>query len=232
MPLLAIESAFLHKDSVKQQLYLQEIETLQAGVKNAQKSKFDKSLQLSTIVITSFAVFQMEEFKTTLTEEGIVWTNEDFFLKVLGWQKSFAYKMLKAGKLQAEKPEVVDGFKVKCNAAERAGETANRTIEGLLSFAKQLEQSNIVGGEGEEGDGDAEEPTVTRPKAVFTLAWKRDSGNVAVRIMPDGQFLSSNNEQEILDAIAFLQYAIDNYSENSAPIVPSTPIEDDNDSPF
>lgn len=205
--LLAIESAFLQNAAVRTAINLSAIETLNTGIKNAKKQKFDKSVELSELVLKAMLWFTSDEGVNTLTAEGIAWTNEDIFSKVFGWQKSFAYKMLKTGKLQAEKPEIVVKFKRDCTIAENNGDDAERTIEGLLKYAKALEQqAEGEDGEGAGGEGDgADNPSVTRERAIFTLSWKNDIKNVAVRVTESGELKTTNTADEIASAIAFLQ---------------------------
>lgn len=205
--LLAIESAFLQNAAVRQAINLSAIETLNNGIKNAKKQKFDKSVELSELVLKAMLWFTSEEGVNTLVAEGISWTSEDIFNKVFGWQKSFAYKMLKVGKLQEVKPEVITKFKRDCTIAENNGDDANRTVEGLLQYAKALEQRAAQAEEGEEGEGEEGEgaPSVTREKAIFVLTWKNDVKNVAVRVTESGELKTTNNAAEIQAAIEFLQ---------------------------
>jgi hypothetical protein len=200
--LLAIESAFLQNAAVRQAINLSAIETLNLGIKNAKKQKFDKSVELSVLVLKAMLWFTSEEGVNTLTSEGIAWTAEDVFKKVFGWQKSFAYKMLKVGKLQQGKPEVITKFKRDCTIAENNGDVAERTIEGLLKYAKALEQQAAQCDESEEGEGT---PSVTREKAIFVLTWKNDGTNVSVRVTESGELKTTNNAAEIQAAIEFLQ---------------------------
>lgn len=190
--LLAIETAFLNNAEVRTALNLTEIRTIQRGITNAKKKKFDQTLTLSALVVKAFEWFSSEQGKAKLNEEGLSWSNEEFFNKVFGWQKSFSYKVLKAGKLPTE---VVDTFKVKCDELERQGEEPNRSLEGLLKFAKQVESG------GEEGGGQEVE---TRAQAIFTLAFKHPEGNIAVRIDDAGQVKTTNSREEVMSAVSFL----------------------------
>jgi hypothetical protein len=205
--LLAIESAFLQNATVRQAINLSAIETLNTGIRNAKKQKFDKSVELSELVLKAMLWFTSEEGVNTLTSEGIAWTSEDIFNKVFGWQKSFAYKMLKVGKLQEVKPEVITKFKRDCTIAENNGDDVNRTVEGLLQYAKALEQQAAQGdeSEGEEGEEGEATPSVTREKAIFVLTWKNDVKNVSVRVTESGELKTTNNAEEIKAAIEFLQ---------------------------
>ncbi len=198
--LLSIERSFLALAEVKQALNLQAINTLRRADSNAQKKKFENSLQLAKAVKQSFNWFSSEEGKAKCNEEGISWSNEEFFQKVFGWQKSFSYKLLKVGKLE---DTIVEKFNQKCIEVEARGEEAVRSIENLLKFAKAVEQGNEGGNEGEEG-GEGEAEVETRSATIFTLAFKHPDKNISVRINEAGEIKTTNSRDEIMSAIAFL----------------------------
>jgi hypothetical protein len=197
--LLSIEQAFLNDSEVRQALNLTEIRTIQRGITNAKKKKFDQTLTLSGLVVKAFEWFSSEQGKAKMQEEGLTWSNEEFFNKVFGWQKSFSYKVLKAGKLPSE---VVDTFKAKCDQLEQQGEEPNRSLEGLLKFAKVVEQGN-EGGQGEEGEGEEAE-VETRSATIFTMSFKHPDKNISVRINEAGEVKTTNSRDEIQSAINFL----------------------------
>lgn len=169
--LLTIERAFLSLPQVKQGLKLAEFKTIQRSVENAQKRKFDSTLELSKVVLASFDWFKSAEGQALCSEEGISWTSEEFANKVFGFQKSFFYKLTRAGKLT---DEFIEEFKRKCVELESEGQVPNRTLEGLLKYAKEVEVANTTGGQGEgEGEGkegEGQEAQVsTRPQVVLVL---------------------------------------------------------------
>lgn len=196
--LLAIETAFLSKAEIKQALNLTEVRNLQRTLTNGQKKKFELTLQLSKVVGASVTWFKSEEGKAKCNEEGIKWSTEEFGNKVFGWQKSYFYKVIKASGLEAE---LVETFKAKCDEVEAEGKDANRTLEGLLKFAKQTSEGGATGeGEGE-GEGEA---NVERAETVFTMTYKTSEGNVSVRIDSNNVIKTTNSIAEIEAAIKFL----------------------------
>lgn len=199
--LLTIETAFLSNSAVKQALNLTEIRAIQRTITNGQKKKFLQTLQLSKLVLNTVNWFSSEEGKQICANEGIAWSNEDIANKIFGWQKSFFYKVLKAGKLDSE---VVDNFNTKCDEAEANGQDANRSLEGLLKFAKVLETASNGGGNGEESEGEADASVEIRVPTVFTLSYKTADGNVSVRIDENGKVKTTNTNEEITKAIQFL----------------------------
>lgn len=190
--LLAIESHFLTTANAIEGLKLRELKRLNNADLNATKKKFETSLQLSQIVADGFEWFKSANGKQTMSNEGITWTSEDFALKVYGYQKSFFYKLVKAGTVESTKIEEYKEF-----------EPENRTIEGLLKFIKDGGNSNEDGGK----DGEEFEQSET-PKTIFTLTYKTENGNISVRIDSNNVVKTTNTNDEILQAIAFLQASI------------------------
>ena len=209
--LLSIESSFLNLPQVKQALNLQEIRSVQRTITNAKKKKFEQTLTLSKLVVNAVEWFSSEAGQRACAEEGITWTNEEIGQKVFGWQKSFFYKVLKAGKLQAE---VVDTFTTKCNEAEAQGEDPNRSLEGLLKFAKQVETGTATGGQGESELGDpettGEAQIETRVETILVFTYKGEAGNVSVRIDANGLVKTTNTDEQIREAIAVLNFSLQN----------------------
>ena len=189
--LLQIEQDFLTSSAVTSEINFASIFTAQANADNAQKAKFDKSIKLAEMVAKASAWFDKAETKAQLQDNGIEWDNkETFFQRVFGWQKSFAYKMVKAGNLKIDQGEIVTAFKRHCTAQENAGEGSNRSIAGLLKFAK----------------GDTE--TASRPKALATFSIAKDGLNgdkgVSIRITPEGEIEMSG---EVMDETLKLDVA-------------------------
>lgn len=202
--LLAIERNFLSLNEVSSALSLHEIRLVSRSLTNAKKKKFEQTLVLSKLVVKAVEWFHSEEGKAKCREEGIEWTNEEIGNKVFGWQKSYFYKVVKAGKLQ---PEVIESFVEKCNEIDNSGEEANRSLEGLLKYAKQVENNTEAGGQdGEDGEGEAQ--VETRVATVFTLSFKQEDGNVSVRIDSNGNVKTTNTTEQIQAAIAFLTQSL------------------------
>jgi len=202
--LLAIESSFLNLPEVKQALNLSEIRSVQRTITNAKKKKFEQTLTLSKLVTNVLTWFQSEDGKRKCSEEGITWSNEEIGNKVFGWQKSFFYKVVKAGKLDSE---LIETFKEKCDTAELNGEEPNRSLEGLLKFAKQVETGSQTSGEGEGESGESEPQIETRIETIFELKFKPLDGSRAIALKVDAHAtLKTNNEiSEIEKAIEFLK---------------------------
>lgn len=211
--LLAIETAFLSNANVQQALRLRDIRTAQRTLTNGQKKRFDQTLILSKMVLNAVNWFNSQEGKAVCNEEGISWTNEEIGNKVFGWQKSFFYKVIKAGKLEDTK---VEKFNDLCDQAESRGEDPNRTLEGLLKYAKKSETIAEAGGnEGEEGEEGEETAEVEiRTATIFTLTYKTEGGNVSIRIDEECNIKTTNNITQILESIKYLEDCIGNSNLN------------------
>lgn len=212
--LLQIETSFLNLPQIKTALNLQEIRSVQRTIQNGQKKKFEQTLSLSKLVLGAVNWFASEEGQRVCAEEGIVWNNEAIGLKVFGWQKSFFYKVMKAGKLDEV---VVSTFKAKCDEAEAQGEEPNRSLEGLLKFAKNVHVEGNGGNEGEGGEGEGEGgegETIgveVRVPTIFTMTYKPEGGvNVSIRVDANGVVKTNNEGVQIDEAIAFLKLIMAN----------------------
>jgi len=202
--LLAIESAFLSLPQVKTALNLAEITRVQRGITNAQKQKFSSTMNLAKLAVSVVEWFASPEGQAIAQEEGISWNNEEIGAKVFGWQKSFFYKVLKAGKLDES---IVNEFTAQCDDADRNGLNPDRSLAGLLKFAKSLQSSNAGGSEGEGGGkgGDTETAVAIRPETIFTLSYKRECGTIiAIKVNSNGEAKTENSRAELNQAIWFL----------------------------
>lgn len=189
--LLAIESHFLTTSNAIEGLKLRELRRLTTADLNATKKRFETSLQLSQIVADGFEWYKSTAGKATMSNEGITWNAEEFALKVYGYQKSYFYKLVKAGTVETVKVEEYKVF-----------EPTNRTIEGLLKFIKS-------GGNDADTDGGKDgEETEERPATVLTFTYKTDAGNISVRVDSNGVVKTTNTNEQIFEAIAFLLSSI------------------------
>jgi hypothetical protein len=197
--LLTIEEAFLGMTEVKTALDLSNVKSLQRHLTNGQKKKFDHTLQLSKIVAKGYEWFKTEG-KALLTEYGLEWKADDFAGKVYGWNRSYLFKVVKAGQTEEEK---IETFKTKCDEMEREGKDPNRTLEGFLKWLKQDSeggQGEGEGGEGEEGEAQPE----ARQKAIITFSYKLNGVGIACRMLENGELKTTNTPEELMTALQFL----------------------------
>lgn len=208
--LLSIEQALLSNEAVANGLNLTAIKSALKAEGNAQKQKFTKTLALSKLAVDALAWFKTDEAKAIFAANGVTWTTEDFAAKVFGWQRSYFYKVVKAGTIEADK---VTEFNSLCDQAERQGLTADRTLAGLLKWAKTSAEAEANGQDGDGEDGqEAEASSVARAEVLLTLSFKATlvgaERNVALRVNTDGTAATANTKAEIEQAMALLQAAL------------------------
>jgi hypothetical protein len=187
--LLTIEANFLRLPEIATALQLNEVRSIQRTITNAKKKKFEQSLVLAQHVKTAFEWFKSTEGQARFNEEGITWTAEDFGQKVFGWQKSFFYKMVKVANVPAE---VVESYSA---TADQQGEESQRSVEELLSFAKQVES------------GDAGEVS-ERSANVLTLSFNHPDGKVTLKINEAGEVKVTGERQHLIEAIQFINSSL------------------------
>jgi hypothetical protein len=209
--LLSIEAAFLNQSEIKNALNLNDIKRIQRQITNAHKSKFGHTLSMAKLVVKAEEWFTSEEGKNKMQDAGLSWSKEEFGQKVFGWQKSFFYKVLKAGKLS---DQIIDAFNTKCDEADAQGKDVDRSLAGLLKFAQDFSDVETIINE-ETGEEEISEEAIEnaevqeRVETMFTMSWKNPEGrNVAVRINANGELITRNDASEIAQAVAFLQSAM------------------------
>ena len=209
--LLSIETAFLSQSEIKNALNLNDIKRIQRQITNAHKSKFGHTLTMAKLVVQAEEWFTSEDGKNKMQDAGLSWSKEEFGQKVFGWQKSFFYKVLKAGKLSEQ---IVDAFNTKCDEADAQGKDVDRSLAGLLKFAQDFNDVETIINE-ETGEEEISEEAIEnaevqeRVETIFTMSMKNPEGrNVAVRINANGELITRNDASEIAQAIAFLQSAM------------------------
>ena len=209
--LLSIETAFLSQSEIKNALNLNDIKRIQRQITNAHKSKFGHTLTMAKLVVKAEEWFTSEDGKFKMQDAGLSWSKEEFGQKVFGWQKSFFYKVLKAGKLSEQ---IVDAFNTKCDEADAQGKDVDRSLAGLLKFAQDFNDVETIINE-ETGEEEISEEAIEsaevqeRIETIFTMSMKNPEGrNIAVRINANGELITRNDASEIAQAIAFLQSAM------------------------
>jgi len=209
--LLSIETAFLSQSEIKNALNLNDIKRIQRQITNAHKSKFSHTLTMAKLVVRAEEWFNSEDGKFKMQDAGLSWSKEEFGQKVFGWQKSFFYKVLKAGKLSEQ---IVDAFNTKCDEADAQGKDVDRSLAGLLKFAQDFSDVETIINE-ETGEEEISEEAIEsaevqeRVETIFTMSMKNPEGrNIAVRINANGELITRNDASEIAQAIAFLQSAM------------------------
>ena len=211
--LLEIETGLLGSDAVKEGLQLSKVKSLQKHIKNADRTKFQKQLKLANVMREAKEWFDKDETQLLFADQGIVWSADELADKVFECQKSWMYKCIKASNVAED---VVEIFERQCKHLQDSGEKVKISIESLNQFAKAYaedEYVNVADLQSTETDGVVEDTiadivdedaTETTSDTIFTLSFKTDSGNVSVRYSHSEGLVTTNSNDDILDAIAFL----------------------------
>ena len=211
--LLEIETGLLGSDAVKEGLQLSKVKSLQKHIKNADRTKFQKQLKLANVMREAKEWFDKDETQILFADQGIVWSADELADKVFECQKSWMYKCIKASNVAED---VVEIFERQCKHLQDSGEKVKISIESLNQFANAYaedEYVNVADLQSTETDGVvedtiadivAEDATESTSDTIFTLSFKTDSGNVSVRYSHSEGLVTTNSNDDILDAIAFL----------------------------
>ena len=215
--LLEIETGLLGSDAVKQGLQLTKVKSLQKSIKTAERTKFRKQLEMADLMRQGKEWFDKAETQLLFAEQGIVWSADELADKVFECQKSWMYKCIKASNVSED---VLGVFENQCKHLQDAGESVKISIEALNQFAKAYAEDEDVNVADLQSTADSvvndttaddsvaedttEDATETTSDTIFTLSFKRDSGNVSVRYSHSEGLVTTNSADEIQMAIAFL----------------------------
>ncbi len=215
--LLEIETGLLSSDVVKQGLQLTKVKSLQKSIKTAERTKFRKSLEMATLMRQGKEWFDKPETQLLFAEQGIVWTIDELADKVFELSKSRMYRCIKASNVAED---VVQIFENQCKHLQDAGEKVEISIDALNQFAKAYAEDEDVNVADLQATSDSvvndttaddsvdedttEDATETTSDTIFTLSFKRDSGNVSVRYSHSEGLVTTNSADDIRSAIAFL----------------------------
>lgn len=215
--LLEIETGLLGSDAVKDGLQLTKVKSLQKSIKTAERTKFRKQLEMSTLMRQGKEWFDKPETQLLFADQGIVWSADELADKVFECQKSWMYKCIKASNVAED---VVEIFERQCKHLQDSGERVKISIESLNQFAKayaededvnvadlQATDDSVVNDTTADdmfGEDTTEDATETTSDTIFTLSFKTDSGNVSVRYSHSEGLVTTNSNDDIRNAIAFL----------------------------
>ena len=214
--LLEIETGLLSSDAVKDGLQLAKVKSLQKSIKTAERTKFRKQLEMATLMRQGKEWFDKPETQLLFADQGIVWSADELADKVFECQKSWMYKCIKASNVAED---VVEIFERQCKHLQDAGEKVKISIESLNQFAKAYAEDEDVNVADLQATADSvvedttndsvaedttEDATETTSDTIFTMSFKLQDRNVAVRYSLSDGLVTTNSNDDILDAIAFL----------------------------
>jgi len=221
--LLEIETGLLSSDAVRTGLQLTKVKSLQKSIKTAERTKFRKSLEMATLMRQGKEWFDLPNTQLVFAEQGILWSADELADKVFECDKSWMYKCIKASNVAED---VVEIFERQCKHLQDSGETVKISIVSLNQFAKayaenedvnvaELQSPNQSGLEATSEQSDTEDvneeaPAEATSDTIFTLSFKLQDRNVAVRYSLSDGLVTTNSNDDILDAIGFLQEQLNN----------------------
>lgn len=221
--LLEIETGLLSSDAVKDGLQLTKVKSLQKSIKTAERTKFRKQLEMATLMRQGKEWFDKPETLLLFADQGIVWSSDELADKVFECQKSWMYKCIKASNVAED---VVEIFERQCKHLQDNGEKVKISIESLNQFAKAYAEDEDVNVADLQATADSvvndtttadsvaedttEDTTETTSDTIFTMSFKLQDRNVAVRYSLSDGLVTANSNDDILDAILFLQEQLNN----------------------
>lgn len=220
--LLEIETGILGSSFVQDGLNLSKIKLLQRTQKTEERSRFLKQLHMANLMKAGKEWFDKAETQQYFADNGVTWTSDELADKVFECGKSWMYKCIKASNVDAE---VVDKFKEQCKVLQTDGYKVKVTIEELNKFNSALlidpnaTVSDLMTGtdgvvhdttETSETAETAEDANTNTSDTIFTLSYRLPTyldaaNNVAVRYSVTDGLVTTNSDEEIMLAIAFLK---------------------------
>ena len=164
-------------------------------------SKFNSSVKMAKVVKKSMDFFNSEECQNQLSEEGISWTKEEFFMKLFGWKRAFGYKMLKLAEVHSS---TIRSFVNKMQTLRDNGEDTKETsisVENCLKFVR---------GGGEETNNEPTTPNPTTLQMVCLI----DGMKKKVVVKLNGQIKCDLTDEQLEQQIEVLkQIVLNNQAE-------------------
>jgi hypothetical protein len=160
-------------------LQVESFRKLAVRSRNAMERRFELSLEQAVIIGAAKKWYKSDVGKQMCHVAEIKSVGE-FAEQVYGLKKAMFERLRQVSEIPAE---VVEAYK--------NSEKEERSLVGLLKFAS--------------GDEEAVEGESDKVATVFTLSWKRDEGNVSIRVDAEGNVKTTNNPQDIERAIELLQ---------------------------
>lgn len=181
--LLQIENDFLASREVRSHMNIERIDALAMDIKDKRKSQFDQSLKFAKLVKASYDWFKSEDGQNMFNDNGLTWTNEDFYTKAICISKAHFYRVIKVAKICEENPQIVTKYKRECTAEENAGNPTERSIAELIKRAN--------------GTSTSQDDNESSTETLVTFSMKKtmfeDGKGLSIRILSDGEIKTSGD---------------------------------------
>jgi len=181
--LLQIENDFLASSEVRSHMNIARIDALAMDIKDKRKSQFDQSIKFAKLVKASYDWFKSEDGQNTFNDNGLTWTNEDFYTKAICISKAHFYRVIKVAKICEDTPQIVSNYKRECTAEENNGNPVERSVAELIKRAN--------------GTSTSQDDNETSTETLVTFSIKKtmfeDGKGLSIRILSDGQIKISGD---------------------------------------
>ena len=220
------EQNFLANSTVKRGLNILAISKKQDLVTSASNKAYNGSVELGRLVADSLEYMKTVKAKEQMANAGIKWTQLDLAEKGFGIKKAWFYKLVKVGKME---DEMIKSFQEAIETLVKDGYNASLTVAELIKFSKlvvegdyasaiaeyvanwiAIEEDAFVGevdtSETEsETESEESEVEVEMLSDILGLNFKNEDGdNVHVRVDAGGRLTTTNTNEQIQEAIAYL----------------------------
>lgn len=207
--LLQIENDFLASSEVRSHMNIARIDALAMDIKDKRKSQFDQSLKFAKLVKASYDWFKSEAGQNMFNDNGLTWTNEDFYTKAICISKAHFYRVIKVAKICEENPQIVTNYKRECTTEENAGNPTERSVAELIKRAN--------------GTSTSQDENESSTETLVTFSMKKtmfeDGRGLSIRILSDGEIKTSGDahgkiSDEMIEQLKAISVAIINSNNN------------------
>jgi hypothetical protein len=184
---IQIENFLTEKSNKGLNLYM--VGLAQKSLITKDKVRFDSTMNLAVQCQKANEFMSTDTFKASAKLEFKEnWDKKAFIESVYGISYAYFSKLVQAANFGAEK---VTQFNAKC---ESEGVETERSLAAFISFCQGESQSK------------------DKAETIFSLAFKPSEGsNIAVRIDSANIVKTKNTAEDIVSAIAFLEFALANF---------------------
>lgn len=217
------EQNFLANSTVKKGLNILAISKKQDQVTMASNKAYNGSIELGKLVAKSVEYMKTVKAKEQMANVGIKWTQLDLAEKGFGIKKAWFYKLVKVGKME---DEMIKSFQEAIETLVKDGYNASLTVAELIKFSKLVVEGDYASavaeyvanwiaveedaftGEVDTSESESEEDEEVQVEMLSDILGlnftNEDGDNVHVRVDAGGRLTTTNTNEQIQEAIAYL----------------------------
>ena len=217
------EQNFLANSTVKRGLNILAISKKQDQVTISSNKAYNSSVELGKLVAKSVEYMKTVKAKEQMANVGIKWTQLDLAEKGFGIKKAWFYKLVKVGKME---DEMIKSFQEAIETLVKDGYNASLTVAELIKFSKLVVEGDYASavaeyvanwiaveedaftGEVDTSESESEEDEEVQVEMLSDILGlnftNEDGDNVHVRVDAGGRLTTTNTNEQIQEAIAYL----------------------------